>query len=206
MRSILFIIALVAITIGYTSCSKSNNGGNLGNNVLSSENHVTYVLGTDTVNIVDGVGGWLNKVGSGGGVVDTNGTYLQREFSEFGKANGDTLRIYFIKQFNNAPDQQQKEAMISLGNYTAGNGSSNSVNPNDLEDGVVITYRTTQNYWSTELGTQNNFMFEVDTLQQNSSNTSKYVIYGQFTGTLYNSGGTPLNISASSFRAIVINN
>lgn len=204
MRSTNALFVTIIVLIMFIACTKDSTKENLGNNVLSSENHITYVLNNDTVNIIDGVSGWLNKVGAGGGMLDT--VYLHREYSEFSNVNGDTIRIYFIKKFSAEPNQQEKEAMIHLGGYDPGYGTENSLDPATVTNGVAITYRSEGILWSTELGAQNDFLFVVDSQLVNSLNTSKNFTYGRFQGTLYNAAGNELNISEASFRAITIFN
>lgn len=204
MRSTNALFVTIIVLIMFMACVKDSTEENLGNNVLSSENHITYVLNSDTVNIIDGINGWLNKVGAGGGMLDT--VYLHREYSEFSNVNGDTIRIYFIEKFSAEPSQQEKEAMIHIGEYDPGYGTGNSLDPADVTNGVAITYKADGTLWSTELGAQNDFLFAVDSQLVNSHNTSKYFTYGRFQGTLYNANGNTLNISDASFRAITIFN
>ena len=206
MRYLSSLLAALTIAFTFTSCTKDSEKKNQGNNVLASENHITLTIDGDSLTIIDGIGGWLNKVGSGGGVVDTNGTYLHREFSEFSNSNGDTLRIYFIELFSNSPTQAQKEAIVSPGTYSLGYGASNSLSSGQAESGVVVTYVSNGVRWSTEYGTQSNYFFEVDSQVVNSANTSKYVTFGRFEATIFDGNGNSMDFGSPSFRAITYRN
>lgn len=184
------------------SCTKDANK-NTANNILSSDRYVLAEVNGDTLLIQDGVAGFVNKVGTGGGVIDTNGTELWRQFTEYGNGT-DTLRIYFIELFSSTPSATQKEEIVRVGNYDYGSGTGSVIPQGVAENGVVISYKNNNTWWTTEGHEQYNKSFVVDSLLTNSGNTSKYIVSGTFSCNMFNSNGDSISVNNTSFRALII--
>lgn len=204
--AIVLTSCILSLSSLFLSCKKDSEKKNLRNNVLSSENHISLTIESDTVTIIDGVDGWLNKVGSGEGVIDTNNIYLHREYSEFANNSGDTIRIYFIELFSSPPSQAEKEAIIAPGSYDLGYGSGSSFSLGQVQSGVAVTYVNNGVRWSTENNPQSDYLFIVDSQLVNSSNTSKFITFGRFEGQVFDINGNALNFCSSSFRVITYKN
>lgn len=200
MRYLIYT-ATILVLILIASCAKDTND-NKANNILSSDRYLLAMVNGDSLLIQDGVGGFVNKVGTGGGVIDTNGTYLVRQFTEYGNGT-DTLRIYIIELFGSEPSESQKEAVVHVGSYDYGAGFGSIIPQGGAQNGVVITFKNSGAWWSTEGHTQTG-SFTIDSLTSNTNNSSKYVFDGSFGCTLFNNNGDSLVVSNASFSALVI--
>lgn len=198
------VVVIAALAIAMSSCKDRSNGANLGNNVLASDQYLAASIGSDSLTIEDGVSGFVNSAGSGGGVVDTNGNYLQREFTEYSN-NADILRIYFLQLFSDTPSTQQVADMVQTGNYSYGQGTTNAFINDTVISGVAITYTKDGTTWSTEYESQSSSTFTVDSVWANTvDNASSYFVKGTFSCTLGTSTSSTQTVDNGSFSGRII--
>ena len=196
------ILAFIPL-FSFVSCQDDSNK-NESNNILSSDRFVLVVLGNDTLLIQDGVAGFLNQVGTGGGTIDANGTYLVRQFTEYSN-NTDTLRLYFIELFASEPSEPQKEAVVGVRSYGFGAGTGEVFSATDTAyNGVVVSLKQNGQWWTTEGYDQSASSFRIDSLTDNTGNASKYIIEGSFSGTLYDTAGNSITVTTASFKSLII--
>ncbi len=185
-----FILLPIALMLLIVSCKKdSDKDGDINQTAFSAE----VVIDGDTIKMEQALVGYTNSVGSGGGVVDTAGNYLFRQFTEFASVN-DTLRIYFIELYPSEPTAAQKEAIVKIGNFPTGYGTFDVIAPDaNLLAGAAIVYIDANGTrWTTDRdpSIQPNWRFTVTTHTLNSRDIfSKYNTSMSFSARLYN----PLN-------------
>ncbi len=184
------IILPLLLMLGMVSCKKdSEKDGDINQNNFSAE----VVINGDTIIMEPALVGYTNAVGAGGGVIDTVGNYLFRQFTEFASVN-DTLRIYFIDIFATEPTAAQKEAIVRAGTFPTGYGTFDVIAPDaNLLSGAAIVYIDANGTrWTTDRDPQNqpNWSFLVTSHTQNTvDNFSEFNTSMTFSARLYN----PLN-------------
>lgn len=182
-----FIWLPVTVLLFTASCKKdSNKDGDINQTSFSAE----VVIDGDTITMEPALVGYTNAVGAGGGVIDTAGNYLFRQFSEFASVN-DTLRIYFMDLFPAEPTDAEKEAIVHTGNYPTGYGTFDVVaNDVNIVAGAAIVYIDVNGTrWTTDRDPQNqpNWSFNVTSHELNSRDIfSKYNTSLTFSARLYN--------------------
>lgn len=188
MKYIALLSMLVMLTV--VSCKKdSEKDGDINQTAYSA----TVVIDGDTITMEPALVGYTNAVGSGGGVIDTAGNYLFRQFTEFASPN-DTLRIYFIDLFTEAPTAAQKEAVVHTGTYPTGYGTFDVVaaDVNIIAGAAIVYIDANGTRWTTDRDPQNqpNWSFNVSSHEPNNRDVfSKYFSQMTFKARLYN----PLN-------------
>lgn len=135
MKNLAWLVPVLMLVIT-ASCNKDSKKGDINQSNFSAE----VVIDGDTIVMEQGLVGYGNGPGSGGGVVDTNGTYLYRQITQFFSAN-DTFRIYFIDTFPTEPTAAQREAIIYTGSYPTGYGTADVIAPDaKLKSGAAVVY------------------------------------------------------------------
>lgn len=198
-------LVLLAMALATVSCKKDSNDGDIN----QSDFYAEVIINGDTINMGERFNGYTNAPGSGGGVVDTAGGYLFRQFTQFAGAN-DTLRIYFIKKFAANPDAATKEAVIQTGSYPTGFGTFETIAPDaNIKDGAAIVYIDGNGTrWTTDRDPeeQPNWNF---TVTNHAANTfdgfSKKLTDVTFNARLHNPlNGNKIDISVIKLRARTI--
>lgn len=197
---------ITAVLIAFAACTKdSNKDGDINQSPFSAE----VVIGGDTIKMEQGLVGYTNGPGQGGGVIDTNDTYLFRQFTQFASPN-DTLRIFFIDTFGSEPTAAQKEALVRTGSYPTGYGTADVIAPDaSLKAGAAVVYiDSLGNRWTTDRNPENqpNWSFNISRHELNNvDNVSKYMTDITLSARLYNPmGGTPVDITVINMRARTI--
>jgi hypothetical protein len=181
------LLLSIALVFAFASCKKdSDKNGDINQGSFYGK----VVINGDTIELKQALVGYTNGVGSGGGVIDTAGNYLFRQFTEFGSAN-DTLRIYFIDVFATEPTAAQKEATVRTGNYNTGYGTLNAIAPDaNLKAGAAVVYIDSMGtFWTTDKDPENqpNWAFNVSSHTANTNDGfSKYITKLTFTVRLHN--------------------
>ncbi len=192
----------VVFCLIFISCKKDSNDGK---GINHSDFYAELVIDGDTVTMQERVNGYTNVPGSGGGVADTAGNYLFRQFTQYSSAN-DTLRIYFIDIFSSTPNQSEKEGIIHTGTYPTGYGAMDAIAPDaSLKAGAAIVYIDANGTrWSTDRNPelQPNWSFNVTKHENNSvDGYSKYLTDMDFTARLYNAQtGNYVDVSVIKLR------
>lgn len=196
----------VLMMIALVSCKKDSTKGDDPN--LNNFTAVVIIDG-DTVNMEQGLAGYTNGTGSGGGVADTLDNYLFRQITQFYSAT-DTLRIYFIDIFPAEPTLAEKEAIVHTGNYPTGYGTFDAIAPDaKLKAGAAVVYIDAQGTrWTTDRApeTQPNWSFNVSAHTANNLDAfSKYVTDLTFSVRLHNPiNGDFMDVQAVSMRTRTI--
>lgn len=185
-----FIWLPVVVMLLAVSCKKdSDKDGDINQNTFSAK----VVINGDTITMEPALVGYTNAVGAGGGVIDTAGNYLFRQFSEFASVN-DTLRIYFMDLFPSEPTAAEKEAIVRTGSYPTGYGTFDVVaaDVNIIAGAAIVYIDANGARWTTDRDPQNqpNWSFNVTNHELNVRDIfSKYNTSLTFSARLYN----PLN-------------
>lgn len=163
------ILLPLVMMLAFVSCKKdSDKDGDINKTSFFAE----VVINGDTIEMKQALVGYTNAVGSGGGVVDTAGNYLFRQFTEFASQN-DTLRIYFIDIFSAAPTAAQKEGVVHTGNYNTGYGTFDVIAPdaNLLAGAAVVYIDSVGTRWTTDRDpkVQPNWAFNVSSHTANTN-------------------------------------
>jgi hypothetical protein len=181
------LLLSIALVFAFASCKKdSDKNGDINQGSFYGQ----VVINGDTIELKQAVVGYTNSVGSGGGVIDTAGNYLFRQYTEFASVN-DTLRIYFIDVFAAEPTTAQKDAIVRTGNFDTGYGTFDVIAPDaNLKSGAAVVYiDSTGTLWTTDRDPEDqpNWAFNVSSHAANTSNGfSKYITKLTFTARLHN--------------------
>lgn len=188
MRYVALLPILLMLVM--VSCKKdSEKDGDINQTAYSA----TVVIDGDTITMEPALVGYTNAVGAGGGVIDTAGNYLFRQFSEFASVN-DTLRIYFIDLFAAEPTAAEKDAIVHTGSYPTGYGTFDVVaqDVNIIAGAALVYIDANGTRWTTDRDPQNqpNWSFIVTSHEPNNRDVfSEYFSKMTFKARLYN----PLN-------------
>lgn len=198
MKKLVWILPV--IIMAFAACTKdSNKDGDIDQSTFKA----TVIIDGDTIKMEQqGLTGYSNGPGSGGGVADTANNYLFRQITQFASPT-DTLRIYFIEIFPQEPTAAQKEAIVKVGSYPTGYGTFDVIAPDaNLKDGAAVVYVDANGTrWTTDRNpeTQPNWSFNVTAHTDNSKDAfSKYITDMNFSVRLHN----PLNGDFIDVRAL----
>ncbi|CAN5178797.1 hypothetical protein BH09BAC1_BH09BAC1_06400 [soil metagenome] len=204
MKNIAWLLPVLMLLV-MVSCKKDSKKGDINQTNFSAD----VVIDGDTVKMQQGLLGYSNGVGSGGGEVDTFHTYLFRQLAQFYSPT-DTLRIYFIDTFAVEPSLAVKEAIVHTGSYPTGYGTFDIIAPDaNLKPGAAIVYVDAQGVrWTTDRDpqVQPNWNFNVSAHTANSIDAfSKFLTDITFTARLHNPvTGASIDVQAIKMRTRTI--
>jgi hypothetical protein len=193
-------IYLVLIFLACFACKKDDPTEELDDDI-TSDFYFTATIDGVKVLIQEGIDGYANGSGAGGG--STPDGFQQEQGAVFlGLPNG-YVAVVILKTFPERPDQcSQMDGMFHIGSYPFGQTSRST--EEDGKDGVAIFYMDADGvYWSSdyEPATQSGSSFEITEYTDFTTMFSSKIMKAKFNCTLYDGEGHSKTLTNGEIRS-----